>query len=135
MRRRLFLLALLPAFRAPAEAGKDTLRGKLKPDPAKPYIATSDGKRIFVEGDQPTNGVLRDQRLFDAGFEAIGRLVSPDRLVIDPIHTKAIFVHKDGKRLLITYWCEVCSIRTYTPGLCWCCQQETQLDLRETIEQ
>jgi hypothetical protein len=32
---------------------------------------------------------------------------------------------------MITYWCDVCSIRAYTPGPCVCCQQETTLDLRD----
>jgi hypothetical protein len=36
---------------------------------------------------------------------------------------------------VITYWCDVCSIRTYTPGKCWCCQQETTLDLRDPDQQ
>ena len=38
---------------------------------------------------------------------------------------------KDGHVKVITYWCDVCSIRTYTPGPCWCCQKETLLDLRD----
>ena len=28
----------------------------------------------------------------------------------------------------------VCSIRTYTPGICYCCQDETALDLREKFD-
>ena len=51
--------------------------------------------------------------------------------MVDPMHTKAMFVYKDGKKSRITYWCDLCSIRTYTPGICMCCQQETQLDLRD----
>ena len=65
-------------------------------------------------------------------LELIGKFSAPDLFTVDPIHTRAMFVHKNGKRYLITYWCELCAIRTYTPGKCWCCQQETQLDLRES---
>ena len=60
-----------------------------------------------------------------------GRFTAPDQFVVDPIHTRAMFVHKDGHVKVITYWCDVCSIRTYTPGPCWCCQKETLLDLRD----
>jgi hypothetical protein len=45
-----------------------------------------------------------------------------------------MFVHQGGKRLFVTYWCDVCSIRTYTPGLCLCCRKETDLDLRESLD-
>lgn len=88
---------------------------------------------MFLEGDEPTNGVLGDRRLAEADLELIGQFTATDQFLVDPIHTRSMFVHKDGKRLYITYWCEVCAIRTYTPGLCVCCQQETQLDLRESI--
>jgi hypothetical protein len=55
--------------------------------------------------------------------------------VVDPIHKKAMFVVRGGKRLFVTYWCDICSIRTYTPGKCWCCQEETELDIRERYDQ
>ena len=64
--------------------------------------------------------------------EAIGHFNAPDHFEIDRIHTRAMFVHKNGKRLMITYWCDVCYIRTYTPGNCVCCQKYTDLDLRES---
>jgi hypothetical protein len=32
---------------------------------------------------------------------------------------------------MVTYWCAVCAIRTFTPGICWCCREETELDLLE----
>jgi hypothetical protein len=79
-------------------------------------------------------GVLRDERLAGDDFEVIGHLKDPQHFLIDPITSKAMFVHKDGKRLYITYWCDVCYIRTYTPGKCVCCQKYTDLDLRESDE-
>ena len=53
---------------------------------------------------------------------------------VDPIHKRNMFVHKEGKRLMISYWCSVCSIRTWQPGSCLCCQDETELDLGESFE-
>ena len=63
-------------------------------------------------------------------FEIVGA-VQGDTVTIRPIHTPSLFVYKDGKRLRVTYWCDVCAIRTYTPGICWCCREETELDLRD----
>ena len=129
--RRTFVLALLPVIPCLSETSK-TIRGRLTQRPGKqPALETSDRKFVVLEGDQPTMGVLNDKRLNGADLEVIGRFTAPDLLVVDPIHTRALFVHKDSKKLLITYWCDVCSIRYYTPGACWCCQQDTQLDLRD----
>jgi hypothetical protein len=95
-----------------------------------PALEQSDGKRLSLRGDPDTTGVLKDVRLAGADFEVIGQLEG-DTVTIQPIHTAALFAYKDGKRLRVTYWCDVCAIRTYTPGLCWCCRQETELDLRD----
>ncbi len=92
------------------------------------------GKRVNLSGDEQTTGVLSDPRLKDVDFEAIGNFDSNGTFIIQPIHKRAMYVHKDGKRLFVTYWCDVCSIRTYTPGRCWCCQDETVLDLKEKLD-
>src|SRR3989442_12824443 len=114
-----------------AESGTITVRGKLTHRKGKPpAIETVDHKFISLDGDAPTRGVLKDKRLAGMDLEVTGHFTGPDELQVDPIHTKALHVLKDGKRLLISYWCDTCSIRTYTPGQCWCCQQETALDLR-----
>lgn len=109
------------------------MRGKLIDGPA---LQTSDGKIVRLAGDPDTMGVLKDKRMKDADLEARGALTAPGQFTIEPIHTRALFVHKGGKRLVVTYWCDVCAIRTYTPGKCWCCQEETALDLRDpdTVE-
>ena len=54
---------------------------------------------------------------------------------MDPFHTRPLYVIKDGKHLMVTFWCDTCSIRTYEPGPCWCCQRETELDLRDPDQQ
>jgi hypothetical protein len=48
--------------------------------------------------------------------------------------TRAVLVRQGGRLKYVTYWCEVCSIRSYAPGPCWCCQRETTLDLRDPDE-
>ena len=133
MSRRFFVAALLAAINALAAVPGLSIRGKLVQTPdKKPALALNGQKLIQLEGDEPTLCVLNDKRLSGMELEAIGHFNSPDRFEVDPIHTKALFVHKDGKRLSISYWCDVCYIRTYSPGICVCCQKYTDLDLRES---
>jgi hypothetical protein len=125
------LLALLLSAPMFGEAPKEALRGKLIQGSA---LETSEHKTIVLLGDEDTARVLRDKRLAGLELEVLGRFTAPDRFQVDPSYTKSLFVLKDGKKLFVTYWCPVCSIRTHVPGTCWCCQQETQLDLRESDE-
>ena len=129
VQRRRFLF-LFPAFRVLAAAGAPSVsvRGKLVTGPP-PRISN-----VLMTGDEATRGVLSDPRLEGADFEVLGHAVDPTHFEVDKIHTRSLFVHKDGKRLMVTYWCDVCYIRTYTPGKCWCCQKDTDLDLRENLD-
>jgi hypothetical protein len=128
----LALILALPTFSATTPS---SIRGKLAvTDDGRPALQTTDGKRVPVTGDDASLGVLKDKRLAGMDFEAVGEFNAEGVFVIRPIHTKAMFVHRDGKKLFVTYWCDVCSIRTYSPGICWCCQEETELDLRERYD-
>ena len=86
---------------------------------------------IVLAGDGSTEHVLHDKRLAGLDLEAKGHFTAADRFQVDPFYRRALYVIKDGKRLMVTYWCEICSIRQYEPGPCWCCQRETKLDLHE----
>ena len=123
-------LAALPALAPAAE----TLRGRLNHDGGSPTLLLPGGRKIPLNGDEQTSGVLRDARLKNADFEIAGGYNSSGEFEIEPIHKRGMYVWKDGKRLFVTYWCAVCSIRTYTPGICWCCQDETALDLLEKLD-
>jgi hypothetical protein len=96
-----------------------------------PAIETADHKLIVLAGDGATEHVLHDKRLAGLDLEAKGHFIAADRFQVDPFYTRALYAIKDGKRLMVTYWCEICSIRQYEPGPCWCCQRETKLDLHE----
>lgn len=110
-----------------------TLRGKLTPG-AKPQLAAESGP-VLLTGDAGTMLVLGDQRLAGFDLEVVGEsAVEPGLFRVGPLHKRAMYVHRGGKRLMITYWCEVCSIRTFTPGVCMCCQDETAVDLKEKLE-
>jgi hypothetical protein len=129
VRRSFIALVSCSAFAWPSD--RESLRGKLGKDPSgKPVLRLADGQAIVLSGDAETTGVLNDARLAGAEFEIAGRRDNSG-FAIDPIHTAALFAHRNGKRLRVTYWCDICAIRTYTPGLCWCCREETELDLRE----
>ena len=110
----------------------ETIEGKLTVREGQPSALVTAGRgTVTLEGDADTQKVLHDRRLDGTELRARGRFVEPGRFAVDPIHTKAMLVRKNGRLKLITYWCEICSIRTYSPGECWCCQQETTLDLRD----
>jgi hypothetical protein len=129
MRRRAALAILTLA--AGLQAAASSLRGRLRAG-VKPKLVRPD-REIDLNGDEPTLGVLADDRLNDVEFEVLGSDDGKGGFRIEPMHTRSLFVHKDGKRLMVTYWCDVCYIRTYTPGKCWCCQKDTDLDLRESL--
>ena len=110
-----------------------SLRGKLKAGTSPALEMGASNSIRLTAADDDTKGVLGDSRLDGADFEVRGHFTDPAHFEVDKIHTRALFVHHGGKRLMVTYWCDVCYIRTYTPGKCWCCQKNTDLDLRETI--
>ena len=128
------MLAAVSASSADLRPG-ETLRGKLVlRDSTPPAVETAEHKLVTLDGDEPTRKVLGDQRLNGFEVEAKGRFTAPDRFLIDPIHTHSMLVRQDGKLRMVTYWCDICSIRSFTPGPCVCCQRETTLDLRDPDE-
>src|SRR5260370_18451878 len=114
--RRVFhLTAGLVFLKAHGMAGVPglSLRGKLvRSADDKPALQTSENKPVYLKGDEPTVGVLNDKRLWGTDFEVVGHFNSPGHFEIDPIHTRAMFVPKDGKRLTIPSWCAVSYIPT-----------------------
>lgn len=125
VKRRKFLVFTLAPLAA-SEATARALRGILIEGPA---LRLRDGSTVRLAGDEGTLLVLNDKRLAKADFEALGERVSATDFRISPIHTRNLFTYQNGKRLMVTYWCDVCYIRTYSPGVCWCCQDDTRLDL------
>lgn len=87
---------------------------------------------VSLDGDEPTLKVLHDARLKGADVEVLGHYRDPTHFDVDHIHTRSLFVYQGGKRKMVTYWCDVCYIRTYSPGKCWCCQKDTDLDPQVT---
>lgn len=132
MRRRLFI-TLLPAVPLTLRGeARPALRGRLRQDSALPAaLLTAQGEAVLLEGDRESMAVLGDDRLKNDEFELHGEMVQRGRFRVDAIHNRAIFVWRKGRKLVVTYWCEVCSIRAWTPGKCQCCQDEMALDPRD----
>lgn len=131
-RRRFSAILLFTPVAAIAAEGRATVTGRLQSSTGgSVLLKTEDGRLITLEGDVSTKAVLRDPRVIKEHFEAVGEWKSADSFLIDPIHKKALFIRRDGQLLVITYWCEVCAIRTYAPGRCQCCQEDTALDPRD----
>jgi hypothetical protein len=130
---RILTLAILGLFALTAAAQPESLRGRLVAAEGKPpVIETAAHKLVTVAGDSESLEVLGDARLAGADIELLGRFDAPEHFTVGPFYTsKSILVHKDGKIYTVSYWCPVCSIRTYTPGKCRCCREETHLDLEE----
>jgi len=129
-RREFTAAACLAASALRAEDRVRSLRGTLTPI----GLRTADGQIIKLDGDEPTLGVLNDKRVHGMDLEISGESSANGTVRILPIHKQGMFVLKDGRKLFVTYWCDICSIRTYTPGVCLCCQDETQLDLKEKLD-
>lgn len=130
MRFCLCLVVLAALCSAADPAQSDTVRGKLLIREGQPAsVQTAEGRKVELAGDDSTQKVLADPRLNGFEIQAKGRFDSPAHFTIDPIHTHSLLVNQSGRLKLVTYWCDVCTIRSYTPGPCVCCQKETTLDL------
>ena len=107
----------------------ELLRGRVETraggDPQKDApltFVTSEGKRVPVAGDRFSNGQLLDPRLSEREWELEGKFQPNGHFEI-----LKLFTIRKGNRHRVTYWCEICYIRSHEPGRCMCCQAETEL--------
>lgn len=133
--RRGILLLLARVAISFATPSDSVLRGKLtQPSGKPPVLETSDHRMVALTGDDATRKVLDDKRIGGMEVEVKGHFVNAGSFAIDRIETHSMVAIKDGKRYRVTYYCDVCAIRSFTPGLCVCCQQETRLDLMDASQ-
>jgi hypothetical protein len=92
-------------------------------------------RAVRLQADDDTMKVLNDERLRGLDVEVMGHPDGAEQFVVNGTETHPVFVWRNGKRLYVTYWCDVCYIRTFVPGNCWCCQKYTDLDLRESLDE
>jgi hypothetical protein len=133
--RRGILLLLARVAISFATPPDSVLRGKLiQPSGKPPVLETADHRMVALTGDDATRKVLDDKRIGGMEVEVKGHFVNAGSFAIDRIETHSMVAIKDGKRYRVTYYCDVCAIRSFTPGLCVCCQQETRLDLMDASQ-
>lgn len=109
-----------------ALASTTAIRGTLVPPVVGEALrlALASGGTVELELDEGLELTMRDPQLAERLWEVRGRHQEDGRLFVEKI-----FTVKDGELHRVTYYCEICHITTHEPGLCMCCQGDT--DLRE----
>jgi hypothetical protein len=87
-------------------------------------FAGHDGKFYKFLPTDTMISVFTDIRVRQRELQLTARLHNGDQLEIIKVQSV-----KDGKLYDIYYFCDVCTITSYTPGLCPCCRNE--LEFRE----
>jgi hypothetical protein len=88
-------------------------------------FASKEGKLYRFAPNDVMTPVFTDSRVRQRELQVTARLRGGDQLEI--IKVQSI---KQGKLYDISYFCEVCTITAFVPGLCPCCRNE--LEFRET---
>lgn len=121
-------LALLIAAALPADspAGEQTvIRGELLASAsteADHRLKTDDGKVWDLVVETDAFHALHDPKLAGRTWEFVGYAQDGDKFDV-----RKLFTIKDGKRHEVTYYCEICHIVSYRPGMCMCCQEDVEL--------
>lgn len=87
-------------------------------------FASKEGKLYTFTPTDTMTAVFTDVRVRQRDLQLTARLHAGDQLEIIKVQSV-----KEGRVYDIFYFCEVCSITAYTPGLCPCCRKE--LEFRE----
>lgn len=118
--------ALLLAVSALASA--EAIRGTLVAPAADESLrlTLTGGGTVELELDEGLELTMRDPQLAKRLWELRGERQDGGRFAVEKI-----FTVKDGELHRVTYYCEICHITTHEPGLCMCCQGDT--DLRELL--
>jgi len=90
-------------------------------------FASKDGKLYRFPQTDSMITVFTDSRVRERELQITARLRESNQL--ETIKVQSV---KDGKLYDIYYFCDICNIRAYTPGLCPCCRNE--LEFRETAQ-
>jgi len=86
---------------------------------------TKSGKLYKFLSSDPMTPIFTDSRVRQRELQISARLHAGDQLEIIKVQSV-----KEGKLYDVFYFCEVCNITAYVPGLCPCCRAE--LEFRET---
>ncbi|GAB4365045.1 MAG: hypothetical protein OHK0021_08780 [Bryobacter sp.] len=123
--RRIFLFATASSLAL--GQGESVIKGRLQKGR---QLRTADGT-VTLEADESIGALLDDERVIGMELEIEGQSKTANQFAVNPVHRKPVYTYADGRRLLVSYWCDVCYIRFYRPGTCWCCQKEVLLDPKD----
>lgn len=131
MRRRDAITILATGLSAAAlrAADRTAVRGAIEtPEDGPVYLITESGKKLELEIEEADAfHTFHDPELADRTWELEGFHKDGDKFEV-----LRLFTIKDGKRFHVTYYCEICHIVSYRPGMCMCCQED--VELREVAE-
>ena len=121
---RTFRIVTVLSLAASAAAGTTVLRGHLDaPDESGQLrLVTLEGASVELVSDEGLDLTMRDPRLAGRTWELRGAKGEDGRFIVE-----RLFTVKDGELHRVTYYCEICHITTHEPGLCMCCQGDTEL--------
>lgn len=88
-------------------------------------LETPGGQRYVFRPGDPLTGMLVDDRLRERELVVRARRTPADEL--EPIKVHSV---RNGRLHDLDYFCEVCNVVAYAPGLCPCCRRP--MALRET---
>jgi hypothetical protein len=86
---------------------------------------TKSGKLYKFGPADPMTPIFTDNRVRQRELQLSARVHSGDQLEIIKVQSV-----KEGKLYDVFYFCDVCNIKAYVPGLCPCCRAE--MEFRET---
>ena len=99
-----------------------TITGRLAHENKTPVLKAN-GKTVrLLSSDDYANAILHEPRFVGRELRLEGRWKSADTFDAD-----RLFSVRDGKLFKVIYYCDVCNITSYKPGLCDCCQQPTEV--------
>jgi len=86
-------------------------------------LETTDGKLHPFLASDPLAAIFEDPRVRGQEVAVRARPRPDGALEIVKVHSV-----KQGKLYDVHYFCEVCNITAYAPGLCPCCRREMELE-------
>ena len=106
------------------EGGGPSATGKECPDnPAGGWaIRTGQGTLYRLSSRDKRVAMLTDVRVRSRELEIEAWQDADGGLAI--VHLYSVI---DGRSHQPHYYCDVCAIKSYAPGLCWCCQEEFEV--------
>jgi hypothetical protein len=105
----------------------EKLGAKLDKDAAPYWIAlvTEDGKTYPLIKDAGSRMFFKDKQMLNRPVQLTGRVVG-DAKMLQVLSVRTVV---NGKLHEPYYWCDICKIKRFEPGLCDCCN--APLEFRE----